>query len=348
MGLSDAQRDNLFVISTTSAAFSTIGSLLIIILYCRSHHTGMHQFCIFALSASDLISSIFFGLGTLPMDISEDFCTFQATMIQISLSVPFWTGIISLNFLRQIVFAQEDSLMHNTKITYCLLGWLYPVFATIYSLGFDMFGDAGTWCWIKKDYGIERVVFWYGPVWFIFIFQLICIYLIYQTLSSLRKKVLHEGLDSDMDRRIWLLSMQCFGFILAYVICWTPPTINRFYTLFTDDVSYTLMCFHAFFIPFQGFINFLVYTGPLIYRHCTIYRRASCVDGKIVGSLFSLENIDFIATDTEEIEMANSSVDSTQENVDVHEKRFVNNELLGMKFGKHLSVSTANGGGHYV
>ena len=77
-------------------------------MYIRSSEKGLHQFCVFGLSLADIVSSVFFGLGTMPI-VDDDFCLSQAVMIQQSLGVPLWTGVLIFNLLRQTVFHFEDS-----------------------------------------------------------------------------------------------------------------------------------------------------------------------------------------------------------------------------------------------
>ena len=59
-------------------------------------------------------------------------------------------------------------------------------------------------------------------------------------------------------------------FLRAFYITWFIPTINQIYANVTGALSpFPLFCLAMFFIPLQGFFNFMVYMRPRSVRKKT-------------------------------------------------------------------------------
>lgn len=267
---------------------------VIFICYLRSSNTGLHQFCIACLSVFDIISSIAFGFGQVPSEEKWS-CTLQGFFIQFSSCVPWWTGVVALNFLLQTYFLYEDDQLSYIRIKYCFLALTYPTLSALYCLYIDGYDISTDWCWISTNYEGLRMVFWYGPVWIIFIFNCVCIFLIIKTLNAVFQ-----------DRKIRKVSLQCFAFLIIYVIIWTGPSSYRIYQFFHHGEEVFWLAFiHALILPMQGFLNFIAYMGPLFYEHCRIFFHIYVFKnpGRVDGRLFTLNRASIITREDSTIDL---------------------------------------------
>ena len=112
------------------------------------------------------------------------------------------------------------------------------------------------------------------------------------------------------DRKIHKVSLQCFAFLIIYVIIWTGPSSYRIYQFFHDgeEVFWLVPGFnfnfsklfeafiHALILPMQGFLNFIAYMGPLFYEHCRIFFHIYVFKnpGRVDGRLFTLNRASII------------------------------------------------------
>jgi len=287
--LSSSQKNTLVLVTRLGASLSIFGSAMILLFWTRSNQRGQHQFCIVMLSISDILSSLTYGLSTTPFRTSDMFCTVQGFLVQFSISVPFWTALIALNFLLQTVYLMHDGDVYNIKLYYCVAAYLYPIASAIWITIRHHIDLATNWCWIDDQWQWERLIFWYIPLWSIFCFNFFCILFI---VKQLREYMRHQ-----FDRKIYRLTIQSFIFLIIYIIIWIPPTAHRFYQLTHDGrFLWPLAVCHAWFTTIQGFFNFCGYVGPLFYSHLIIFFRAyvlkerGSIDG---GKLFTLSRVKF-------------------------------------------------------
>ena len=63
------------------------------------------------------------------------------------------------------------------------------------------------------------------------------------------------------------VATQSFCYLVAFFITWTPLATVRVIQFAGGTVPKWLLCFGAFFTPFQGFLNSLVYFRPRIVKY---------------------------------------------------------------------------------
>ena len=82
-------QEHLDQLARAGGILSLCGSTCIVVSYLRSENVSLHQFCLFCLSVSDMFGSLALSFGQRP--IGTGWCTVQASLLQFSLSAPFWT-----------------------------------------------------------------------------------------------------------------------------------------------------------------------------------------------------------------------------------------------------------------
>jgi len=235
------------------------------------------------MSISDVLFSIFLALGTWPIGKSG-FCEMQGFGVQFGFSTVAWTGVLAVNFFLHVVKILHDDFLMKYYKYYHLAGWGPALLFSVIAASGNMYGNAGVWCWIDgEDHEIWRFLLWYIPLWIVFIINSILIVWVAVHLWSFLED---ENIDKSDQRRARRVIMQSFGFLVIFVIIWTPATINRLYQLITDERSFTLSFLHVLFVPLQGAGNFVVYVGPIFYSHIVAYRKGE----KGTARLFTLQS----------------------------------------------------------
>jgi len=115
----------------------------------------------------------------------------------------------------------------------------------------------------------------YSPIWIALLINVFVIFAIVNTLSKLIKN-LPSSDPSEMRKmrtRYRFVVFQTLMFVLGGIIIWTPGTILRIwqYTSPDQEAPATLVFFLSLITPSQGFMNFLIYTCPLLAQTCCFF-----------------------------------------------------------------------------
>ena len=154
---------------------------------------------------------------------------------------------------------------------------------------------------------IYQWTFLYGPVWFLIVFLAISMALVYRTVLQQERKVsrwtsptprtvtsttpvagtrpgpstsgLFKSLQSlgsmaaatlSSSRRLKhskRVANQGLLYVLAFLATWFFGTLTRILDLAKNRTYFPIVILHVFFLPCQGFFNFLVYLRPRYLRH---------------------------------------------------------------------------------
>lgn len=237
------------------------------------------------MSTMDIFGSFAYFLGQWPMlnySTNPGFCHFQAFIIQVNAAIYYWNAILATNFMLRIVFEYKEHDTERLEKYYHLFAWTIPVVTAFIALGFNMYGPAGPWCWIQysNSYGNwnwARWAFYYAELWIVMIYSFVCMWLIVAKVSESEKSVA-KNVSSGSNNRTKQAKIQGILYICAFLITWVPGTANRIQNAIDpNNPIFALVWLQAFFVPMQGFTNFLVYIHPRYKTWTATSDKQGCV-----------------------------------------------------------------------
>ncbi|KAJ3086142.1 hypothetical protein HK102_013472, partial [Quaeritorhiza haematococci] len=225
---------------------------------------------VFYMSVADLFGSIFLFLAKWPMTLwqNEFLCTVQGAFVQVFVtSAMFWTAIISAQCLMAIMQQKPVQSFRHLEPIYHALAWGLPTLMVVIMYGVSfrnpergpIFGDATLWCWISGNWNIYRLIFFYIPLWLIFIFNLFVYVYVGKTVWLSTKRIRQtatqasHGLNPDIpnspmvanaNRTIQRYARKTSFYLLAFFINWLFGTINRIENQFGKPI-FALFVLHA-------------------------------------------------------------------------------------------------------
>jgi len=114
---------------------------------------------------------------------------------------------------------------------------------------------AGSWCWVTKTPEYARFILFYCYVW---IFSVaICINYV-RVWWFVRSPPIVIIANPEKNKNWQRLFRQLFLFPAAFVILWTPATINRIVQA-AHHPTFATSFLEALFVPLQGFVNAIIY-----------------------------------------------------------------------------------------
>ena len=275
---------------------SIFGTCLIIFRFFKMKATLRKTYdrLMLGMSFIMLFGTFAFFLGQFPYltitspNTTSPFCNFQGWLIQLGSAVFWYNGILCTNFLLRIRFRWTEEAVSQIELRLHLIAWFYPLVTSFVALGLGMYGTAGPWCWIySPDWA--RFTFFFIPLWIIMIYTCICMFLIvssvmksdFQTASYrersvgvLKKTSSHRFSQSsrkiNFSRKTRQVAIQALLYVTAFLLTWIFATANRIDNWMLKSCSvFPLVWLQSFFVPLQGFLNFIVYIYPrsLNYRN---------------------------------------------------------------------------------
>ncbi|KAI8905381.1 slime mold cyclic AMP receptor-domain-containing protein [Powellomyces hirtus] len=273
----------------TTAALSLLGALSIIVAYVtrsnnKIHHnkkrySGLPTRFVLWMSVADVVASIAMLVGDSAFGNTEQAaCRAQGFAIQFSLMASmFWT----LSMSTSIVFAVFRSrlLIHFTQYEkyHHLVAWGVPLVLALILLVFDngngpVYRPAVLWCWIGDPHSIYRMLFFYGPLWVIFLINALAYIAVgWRTWRSKRAifnavKASRRSVNLNLEQTDNSLAtmhtyiLKTLFYMLAFFFGWFFPTINRVQSMIDPGHPVLgLYILHAIFAPLAGFLNSIVY-----------------------------------------------------------------------------------------
>jgi len=217
------------------------------------------------------VPNIAFNIGT-PVT-----CAIQGFVIQAALGAVFYNGCLAINYLTLIYLSWHQDKLRKLEPFLHLLAIGFP-FSTSVALAFmNAFGNANLWCWIRGEFKLYQYLFFYGPLWFIWLFVCISMVLVWQRVFSQESQVSQyfqngEAAPKSKSREV---AKQGALYVLALCMTWIFGTTNRTYQAITGESIFPLLFLHSLFVPLQGFLNFIVFARPIYKRRRASYPDAS-------------------------------------------------------------------------
>jgi len=244
-----------YYLNLAGGALSVIGSIIIIIAYCRFFKRAQHQLLstlIFFLSISDLIaSSGIVASQTLLLVNKQSYghiiCVFFRCVIQYGyLSSFMWTSCIAL-FLYGATNQAGES---RTKVILMhIVSWGLPAIIIIILLAGNAVieSDAG-WCHTKSPY---QWSLWFTPMLLSFIFNMMMYIMTLKKFTSSNAGRGQKMINNNIQKRVTI-------YLLIFILCWFCDIVDHI----IEDIHcsfYILWLLQNITTPLQGFCNFLVY-----------------------------------------------------------------------------------------
>jgi len=107
-----------------------------------------------------------------------------------------WTTAIAVNIFLVAVLKKDIKDIERYEYVFHIVIWILSLSLTVplYILdnnnqnsALPIMGNATLWCWITNDYGKYRMIFFFGPLWFVFLFNAV-IYISLEVICRKRRK----------------------------------------------------------------------------------------------------------------------------------------------------------------
>ena len=280
-----------------SAILSILGSstVLYMILSDRKRKLSQsHNRLITAMSCIDILSSIAHAFATAPLPREYPFsygasgtrgtCNAQGFFAQLSMAAPTYNAMLSIYYVlvvkyqinRKSIARKIEPFMHAVAI-------LYPLSTAIAGLSIGLFNSNGFTCYIHQypfncegrgidctrgnDASKYRLYFVGVELVFIFIVNVICMIILIafiQKRERARTKYIFRGSSpsSHKSEQSKNATRQALLFIGAFVITYVWGFVSAANHAAKGSANFTVLILGGFFVPLQGFFNFIVYLRP--------------------------------------------------------------------------------------
>ncbi|KAJ3119939.1 hypothetical protein HK098_005003 [Nowakowskiella sp. JEL0407] len=221
-----------------------------------------------------------------------------------------WSSAIATSLILVVKFRVPPPNLFKYERYYHLVCWGVPLAISLsYVFGDfgkgEVYGDATFWCWLRDEYNNLRVFGFFGVMWICFLYNSICYgtvgYILYKSQKHLMRankwgsnngSVGDSSSNSDFkgksgtttqnsggisrseDKTMRRFTKRTSAYILAFMIIWTPGTVNRIQNLVeVDKPIYVLFVIHALCLPIGGFMEAVIWFTPVVLRFFRQYSR---------------------------------------------------------------------------
>ncbi|KAJ0406278.1 hypothetical protein P43SY_007066 [Pythium insidiosum] len=267
----------------TSSGLSILGSLYILGRYWYArhmkahaspvstvHHVDVTKELVHVLAWLDLVGAAGRIFGVLPTETFKQsagerptaVCKLQATVIMFGDVAPIaWNFVMALNLFRWVCLGEDQQLLQRHIKGYILLTLCFALLVATLGLAFDVYGDAGLWCWVVVPGDRRRETYW--KLGTLYIWVLVGA-LAMGLLLVLVKMDVQERLRGVVNRDARLAYQGVVHnltvYILAFIVCWSPAVVDRGYSAIKNGEDlFLLSMLHASIVPLQGFVNAVIY-----------------------------------------------------------------------------------------
>lgn len=302
------------VIPKITGFMSIVGSAFIVATVLRSKEKRgrVYHRLLLAMAILDVSTSFWFFMGSWPipqdtptvdMSLGTTWsCTLQGFFIQLGLAVPFYNAMLSVNYLLAIRYGWSDQKMHSVE-PYMHVGALaWPLASAIACLPMTLFNNANLWCWIAPlpagcndddpdpanhcirghNAVLYQWVFFYVELWALMLFCSVAMALVVARVRQQEQAVAKYGSGGGntgakkKHAKSQRVAKQALLYVGVFYLTWLFGTINRMYQAITKTTSFPLLVLHSVFVPWQGFLNFLVYNRPYYLRYKDNHPEEGC------------------------------------------------------------------------
>ena len=173
--------------------------------------------------------------------------------------------VIALNALYVVFFKGSIEVIRKYEWMLIAACFMIPIPFVVIPLflqpipGRSMYGDANQWCWITSEYAPYQLYFWFIFLWVIFIFNLAAYLLTRHTLNTASSLLVGKRASPNAMRYRMFIIKRMLWYILAFIVVWTPSSVNRVAQLILGSPVFALSVIQSLISPARGFFNFLAY-----------------------------------------------------------------------------------------
>ena len=241
----------VYLLGAISGLLSSSCTLFILIVYLKYNQLQTFSYgLVMTLLSIDFLNGISF---VIPTFIHEFYlCQFQAFLIQFfGLASALWVGCMSL-----ILYKQLNSTIENTKkyakICFGVVCFVsFTISIVLACVG--RYGEVVGHCWIKdENYGyLFRLAFLFGPIRFVFGFNLILYHII---IKEIKKQTFYSN-ELKYDGQVLIKRIQFYP--VSMVLCSLPITLYRIIQIYYDNIW--IYAVGVFLYALVGVSNSLIY-----------------------------------------------------------------------------------------
>ncbi|KAL7541973.1 hypothetical protein ACHAXR_011392 [Thalassiosira sp. AJA248-18] len=262
-----------------TGSFSLLGSLSITVDVVRKYRKGVeltaYHRLILGMSFCDMMMSLSHIPATWPIPSdtpgahaaygNEATCNAQGFLGQFGIGSAFYNLFLSVYYYLLIVKASALGAIPEICMHIICLSFAAGTATAALALGF--YGSVFVWCWITSEHTIVRLVFWYGPLWSIFIVVALIMSVIYFHIRRQENRQSRwsrrGGFQSVSDSVRW----QAFRYVGAFFLTWIFLTIVRIFNAVNRTAPFWILLLAFTLMPMQGFLNYLIYIRPRYAKH---------------------------------------------------------------------------------
>lgn len=244
------------------ASTSILGSGFIIFsyFYFPQLRTMAYKLIVY-LSVADLCSSFAYVLGAVTqtqVDCKDGWCYFTAIVSQyfdvatfcwfeagptLAAPAPSLTGrplrtsCIAFN-IYQVLARNVGRAVESYERKYHMLCWGLPAVLATLGAAFQVYGSAGNWCWIQRQYPAARFFLYFFPFVTSFAFN-----------ATVFARTVHAMKDSGQDTTV---AFRLRLYLVVFMVCKVFSLINRVQNFVDkDNPVFILFLLHSLFAPIQ-------------------------------------------------------------------------------------------------
>nr|KAJ3420072.1 hypothetical protein HK105_006150 [Polyrhizophydium stewartii] len=226
--------------------------------------TGRVLLAIGILDFFDAIAK-FAGRWTLSDGPGSVLCQFQAFFLHFSnMSSAFLSLALALNALYLVAFDGSVDLILKLEWLVIAVSLLIPAVIAAIPLfwqpiaGVRMYGDAQLYCWIVSTYTQYQIYLLFMWLWAMIVFTFFVLFYLRYKFNKLDARMASNssGPTKSSEMRKFVVR-RMIAYLIAFVVIWTPSSVNRITQLVIGSPVYELNVFQAMFIPSRGLFDFL-------------------------------------------------------------------------------------------
>jgi len=202
-------------------------------------------------------------------------CYFQGFLLQFSQIAIFgWITVIAVNLYFVVVQSRNTA---PYEVYYHASVWVVAILFTLIPLADSVYGPAGVWCWMKREFQGYRWGVFYVPL-FIMMVVVVVLYALIQ--RAVKSRFEEAGVSPSQAASAEGLMLRLRIYPIVFVACYIFPTINRIYDVTAPTDSFGLYLIAAATAGLLGFINAVVYGFDVDMRRLWkgfLYKRGYCV-----------------------------------------------------------------------
>jgi len=140
----------------------------------------------------------------------------------------------------------------------------------------------GTWCWVGVDWPVDRMAFFYAPLWLLFIANVFIVAWIIRAFGVAVKNIPKEWDNrASIVRHYRWVTFHTSMFVLVGMLIWLPGTIYRIWQIVEEAPPYWLIFLQKVLTPSQGILNFLLYVTPMWSKALADARKESLLNEQL-------------------------------------------------------------------